>query len=153
MEGESSRRRREERERRSEGQRERDTKRGRDATEKREEGALVVAAATPSCYHRRSFLCRRRPVAIASSLLENRERERKNDGKRRTKGCLRCRRALCRHYCQEPPCLRKPPFQAAVLEPQSPLWSLSHSATTTLFWSPKMVAIAAIGAAALLLFF
>ncbi|MED6197102.1 hypothetical protein PIB30_053542 [Stylosanthes scabra] len=31
----------------------------------------------------------RRPVAIASSLLEIRERERKNDGKRRTKGCLR----------------------------------------------------------------
>ncbi|MED6160807.1 hypothetical protein PIB30_054799 [Stylosanthes scabra] len=26
-------------------------------------------------------------VAIAPSLLENRERERKNDGKRRTKGC------------------------------------------------------------------
>ncbi|MED6186874.1 hypothetical protein PIB30_070828, partial [Stylosanthes scabra] len=51
--------------------------RGRDAAKKREEGTFVVAATTPSCYHRRSFLWRRRalspssrcPVAIASSLL------------------------------------------------------------------------------------
>ncbi|MED6221891.1 hypothetical protein PIB30_059158 [Stylosanthes scabra] len=52
------------------------------------------------------------PITITLSLLENRERERKNDGKKRTNLCCRC--------CQRSPCLRKPPFQAAILEPQPP---------------------------------
>ncbi|MED6172472.1 hypothetical protein PIB30_050406, partial [Stylosanthes scabra] len=78
-EGKPSRRRREERERDEERER-RSGEEGRGCSHHRRHDFDASSI---------DVVPRRRPVAIASSLLENRERERKNDRKRRTKGYVR----------------------------------------------------------------